>query len=74
MFTFVPFPDEVDKRAIQDYFNLPFTQRVLSFIGFVLRLVEEADLWAVLNDATKASNRNNVVSVYLFKVFRFEES
>ena len=74
MFTLVLFPDEVDKRAVKDYFNLPFAQRVLSFIGFVLRLIEEADLCAIPNDAMKIRNRNNVVSAYLFKVFWIEES
>ena len=70
MFTFVLFPDEVDKRAVQDYFNLPFAQRVFSFIGLVLRLVEEGDFCAVLNDATKVRNGNNVVLVYLYEVIR----
>ncbi len=74
MCTLVSLPDEVDKRAFQDYFNLPFAQRVFSFIGFALRLVEEGDFCAALNDATKVRNGNNVVLVYLYKVIRIEES
>ena len=66
--------NKVDERAFQDYFNLPFTQRMLCFNGFVLRFVEEADLCAILNYITKVRNRKHIILIYLLRVLGIDKS